>query len=1151
MLAAALPAAAQQSYQVSEESMTPKKREIDFYARRSWPFGRIPQNARQSAIESAARNNAPLGKRSRALSSARWRLHGPSSVGGRVRSIAMHPSDGRTLWIGAADGGVWRSTDAGANWLPIMDNENSIAMGAIAVAPSDPGILYAGTGEHTSNVDAYLGAGIMKTTDGGARWSLAGLGTVGAFSRIVVHPTNPDIVLAGGTKNGGGFYRTSDGGRNWIRVPGPKGVSDITMNPRDPEEIWIGTLSQGVMHSSDGGRTFAARNEGISLRPEEFGRTSIQVAPSDPDILYALVVEVRGSFEYAARIFKTTNKGLEWSPVFTGTGSSNFLNGQGWYNSVIAVRPDDPEVVYAGGVKVVRSTNGGADWTRVGGAHDDHHAMAFNPVDPDILYDANDGGIYRLASGDSLFRAMNNGLAITQFFGIDIDQRVPSLTFGGTQDNGTLHNSSTSYGEVAGGDGGEVVVDPIDTSRLFGEYQEGSLWRYDRTLDQLRSIMDGIDRSDDSPPWIAPLTIDPRNNQVLYTGRKHVYKTTNAGDLWEPVTGLIGNVSAIAVSTADNRVVWAGTETGAVWVSRNGGADWLERSFAPGIVNRWVTDFAPSNEEPGTAYMSVAGFLSAHIVKTTDYGESWMNVGAGLPDIPVNALAIDPGNSRVVYAGTDIGMFITTDGGGTWTTFNEGLPRVVVTDLKIHTAGGMLRAATHGRSIWEIELAGRNPAPAILSPAGGEIWTRGRAESIRWSGFTAPVRIEYTTDDGAGWKEIRSGVGGTGMLWGVDAAPSMFARIRITGSGSGEQVVSRTFTIEELRVGSVIAATAKPVVPYAIGYDGVHLWAADFRSRRMLKLDPSTLATVEVIENQLDEGNELITDLAWVPERGTFFVNRLATATGGGGWLYEMERTGEQVGRWASPAEYPVGLAWLGGDSSSTQYLLLSDRNGADQTIYLIDPRDPSVPALSFPRRDTLPNGPRGASAAGADGKHFWQVITDFSGGGSLLGATARRIDLETQDVDCIVELASGELASGIINARGVEFDPLDRNLWVSDFHGNIWKMVTCEGLALAHDTTTSAPVERAAVTGITLEQNAPNPVSSTTSIRLVLARPEEARLVVHDMSGRLVAVLHDGRVEAGEHVFAFDTDGLAAGVYRYSVVVTGGSVSRRMVVIR
>lgn len=365
-----LAASAQMTYQTLEPGMTPKKREIFFYGMRAYPFGKIPQNARLEALYQTETRMKQFGGDRSILSANQWKAIGPFSIGGRINTIITHPTDGKTLWAGAADGGVWKSTDRGSNWTAVMDNENAITMGALAVDPQKPDVIYAGTGEMTSNIDGYTGAGIFKSIDGGQSWRGLGLTSVGAFCRILVHPKNSNLIFAGATKNNGGLYRSSDGGQTWTRTLDQQ-ISDVTLNPDNQGEVWAATMSKGIYRSTDGGLTFKVCSADITgfTGFSTVQRISLQVAASSPNILYALTFETDGSGTGQtnhSRIYKSTNSGVNWDNVYNDS-PSDFLNTshigsdntQGWYNNVIAVSPTDPNVVVAGGVGIVRTTNGG------------------------------------------------------------------------------------------------------------------------------------------------------------------------------------------------------------------------------------------------------------------------------------------------------------------------------------------------------------------------------------------------------------------------------------------------------------------------------------------------------------------------------------------------------------------------------------------------------------------------------------------------------------------------------------------------------------------------------------------------------------------------------------------------------------------------
>lgn len=1128
----------------------PRGRRAHYYHVRSYPFGRIPQDARLDAIAAATANVPTFAEKASGLMALNaWRLIGPTAVGGRINSIAPHPSDGRTVYVGAASGGVWKSTDRGDTWRPIMDFENAIWIGAVAVDPVNPDIVYAGTGDpNPSNGDSYPGAGLMKSTDAGASWRPIGLTNVGAIGGIVIDPRNPSIVIVGANTNNAGIYRSVDAGATWTRVSS-ESISNLQMNPVNPDQLWVGTFSKGVFRSNDLGQTWQEVNNGFGVNNASKQRFTVSVCAGTPNVLYTLAYEVIGtgaSAQHLSRIYRSDNGGDSWSIAFDSrTNGNNFLGNaaqsQGWYNNTLIVKPDDPGVVVAGGVTMVRTSNSGSSWSSIGGnVHVDHHAFAVDPTNPNVIYNGNDGGMYRSDNGGQSYTNISDGLAITQFYGLGLDQTVADLNYGGTQDNGTYWVSSTSSQRIAGGDGFHAVVDHQNPNIIYGEYPYGDIWKLDRTNAQPRTMVEGIFGS---AQWVAPITMDPTNSSILYTGTDRVFATVDGAENWTAISPIVsGSVSAIAVSPVNRDIIYVGSNRGALMVSRDGGTQWTDYSFTGGVPNRYISDFAPALRDEAMCYVAVGGFSSGHIFKTTNHGVNWVDISSNLPDIPVNALAIHPDDDNVLYAGTDIGVFVTVDGGASWMSYMNGLPRTEVLDMAVHASTRQLRIATYGRSMWAIDLEEAVAPPSITSPHGGEVMVISTLQTIGWAGFSGAVNIELSTNDGQTWAPIAQNVAGSFMRWNVPQQPTMWARIRVSlASDPSVSATSHSFTIEPLRLGGILQQQSKPIVPYGLAYDGEHLYTLDFSSRRMLKLDPVSLSTVEVIETQLQAGDSLFTDLAFHPERGTLYVHKLrSTSATGTGFLYEMTRAGAQVNRWDSPALYPIGLAWMGAGSAELQYMLATDRDG-DQNIYLIDPASGET-MITVTREKKVALGPRGATA-GSDGQ-FFQVITDFTGG-SLNGATAERMGIEDQTVTCSLPL----VAQGAqINARGIELDPADRNVWVSDYNGNIYKMVTCEGL----EQTTSAPSLPEVVTGIALSQNTPNPFRGSTELGFTLERPSHARLVVHDASGRLVATVVDGALEAGTHRVTFEPASLASGIYRYTLIVGGReSQTRTMVYVR
>ena len=1176
---------AEWEYEKLDQAVKAKGREVFFYQMRAWPFGKIPASARLAALgemEKMPRYDDGLS----AAADDAWRQLGPYTVGGRVRSIAVHPSDGNTLWIGAADGGVWKTTDAGQSWRPQMQEENAIAMGAIAVDPNNPDILYAGTGELSSNVDAYTGAGIFKSSDGGDSWRPIGLTTVGAFSHIIVRADNSQIIYAGATKNNDGFYRSTDGGETWTRTLEDP-VSDIRVSPDpgSPEKVWVALMGGGIRYSEDGGITFTNRSQGIGGSGVTVNRMSIDISQSNPSILYALAYETVGTSTQFSRIYKTTNGGVSWNRVFNNDGGNDFLSNpgspsQGWYNNTIAIKPDDPDIVIAGGVRMVRTQNGGDTWTTTGSSvHPDHHAMAFSTTDPNVLYEGNDGGMVISQNAGSSFSVINNDLAISQFYAIAVDQREDDLTYGGTQDNGTLTTESPSYNAaILGGDGFYVAIDPDNENVIYAERQHGQMYRIENNRATRLYTTGDFPVADDLALWSAPLHLDPNDAQRLYSGRHKLYVSFNprasssAVEWFEASPTVPGNISAFAVSPHDSKVIILGSARGVVMRTTNETQDWDDLSFGRGLPNRAVTDVVFSRNDPNTVYIAYSGFFSDHVYKSTDLGESWVSISRSLPDIPVNALELHPDDERIVFAGTDLGMFITLDGGESWAVYNEGLPRVAVIDLKVHLASGTLRAGTHGRSMFERGIGGEpiEITPSITSPHGGEVWIGGTPNLLGWGGFDDPqgVHVDYSLDDGRSWRELGSGVIGSTFRWNTVSAATHTARIRVTGKSRPDQVaISNTFTIQEFSQGALLNTDSKPTVPYGIAFDGEHLWTTDFGGNTLLKLDPETLDAVEVVTLGAEAGDSLFTDLTYYPPRQTLFIHRLNSTTepNAGGVIMEVFRDGRVRGVWNSPAAYPIGLAWLGerNPDSEFSFLVASDRDGA-QRYYFYEP-DGFVPGSGaspsfFIGRDIIvESGPRGLAA---DEGALWQVITDFTGG-SLQSANARQFDVEDlspQDPLCEVPLSSPQATT--INGRGIELDDRDGSLWLTDFGGNLYKIASCytgpgasdEGSPI--DSSRSSVDERWAVagsSGLSLELTGPNPFSRATSITFDLRSRDQVTITLYDRTGRAVSRIADGTYEAGSHRLAIAPGGLLpSGEYLCEVrTLSGGRSLVRLVYLR
>ena len=1121
-----------EQYYRSLPNVKPKERERFFYEARAYPYDRIPFRARVKAIQQAAQ----LSKRASAqvlATQPEWYPIGPFYIGGRARTVVVHPTDPATAWIGAAAGGIWKTTDYGETWTPVFDNETAIAMGSLAIDFTNPDILLAGTGEMSSNIDAYLGDGVFRSTDGGETWEQVGLVTVGAFSKLWIHPQNPSLVIAGATKNGAGVYRSTDGGLTWEKTFDGI-VSDVSMNPADPNEWFIGVTGKGVYYSGDGGKTWFPRNSGFPI--SGIGRVSVHQAPSDPNILYVLM-EVQG----IATIYKSTDRGGSWQNVYQG--SASFFNGQGWYDQYIVVHPTHPDTVLAGGIDIWRTTNGGQSWVNItngyGGGpiyggdrvHVDQHHAAFAPSNPDIVYAVNDGGVYLSTDAGKTWKNINNNLTITQFYAMDVDQSVDNKTYGGTQDNGTLGNyqQEDRWSRVAGGDGFFVVVDYENPHIIYGEFFRGQLWKRNLQTGEFKGITDGIDANDPAL-WSAPIAIDPADPLILYHGRGNLYINSFGGEQpWEVISetfpSLNGLISAIAISPVNPDILYIGTSRGEVYRSTDAGETWTSVA-ENGLVNRYVTDIVCSEQNALTAFISFSGFGVPHVFRTTDGGDSWENIGSMLPDIPCNAIAVNPEDDNNIFVGTDIGVFATYDGGNTWLPYGVGLPRVPVVDLRIHKESLALRAATHGRSMWEVPIEDGVEAFAILRPAGGEDFSALSTQLITWYGFDLPVKVEYSLDDGQTWQLIVDNVSGNSTLWKLPATSTIAARIRVSSMSNADQVaVTLPFSIQPIHPGAVLKLSGVSHVPYGIAYDGQgNLWATSFYGNRLYKYNAETLELISSF--QMPVGDSLFTDITVNRDNGTIYVHKMALLSGGQGTIIALDSDGNLKATYPSPAtQYPIGLVWLANDT-----LLVGDRN--QEKLYLYDLSEQKV-LETFDNPFTGDFGPRGLCRDPQG--NIYQVSTDFTGG-SLQGAYLIKIPAGNYEVEQDRLALTGP--SGIINARGADYDQRDGTFWLSDFAGSIYKIV---GFQIPNSTP-----ERSSKTPalpIHIQKIVPNPVVEKATVHLMVQQPGKLTVELYTLDGRLQQTVLEQQVSRGELQFPLQPTG-SSDVYLLRFLFNGEPVA-------
>jgi photosystem II stability/assembly factor-like uncharacterized protein len=722
------------------------------YHQRAYPYGRVdPKQLRNAIVEARARRlDALSSKAGWGTLSGNWQERGPDNIGARVTDLAIHPTNPNIVYAAHATSGVLKTTDGGASWFPISDDLPVLTIGAIALDPTNPDVLYVGTGEANANSYSFFGMGIYKSTDAGATWTYAGLEDSYYIARIVVDPVNSDRIWVAatgalfGTNPERGIYRSLDAGASWqlvLSVSDSTAATDVAIDPSRPDTVFAamwervrgltyrrsGGATSAIYRSYDGGDSWTKLTNGLPSGTT-VGRIGISVCAANPSVVYAAYADHPG---YFAGVYKSTNGGNSWART-TDAALDGIYSNFGWYFGQMRVDPTNANRVFVLGVPFYRSQDGGSSWAEVGPTnHVDHHAMAFDPTTPARIFEGNDGGIYVSANSGTSWTKLYDQ-PTNQFYAIEIDYQNPARLYGGTQDNGTIRTATggtSDWEEIFGGDGFYSIVDPTDSDIIYCEYQYGNLYKSADFGYSWDYALDGISGSD-RRNWSTPVVMDPSNHLNLYYGTYRVYKSTDGAVSWTATStdltngnqgGNYGTITTIAVAPADPDVIYVGTDDSNVWVTQNGGGAWTNVSAA--LPNRWVTRVAVDPETAGTAYVTFSGLRwnedIGYVYRTEDYGASWTDITGNLPGAPVNVLAVDPDEPVRLFVGTDVGCFYSEDIGDTWQMLGVGLPPVPVYDIKIHGPTRTLVAGTHGRSMHSFDLstlpdlAGATPGPGV------------------------------------------------------------------------------------------------------------------------------------------------------------------------------------------------------------------------------------------------------------------------------------------------------------------------------------------------------------------------------------------------------------------------------------------------------
>ncbi len=672
-----------------------------------------------------------------------WVSLGPSNGAGRMTALAPHPLDEGTILAGAASGGVWKTTDDGLSWRPLTDGLADLSVGALAIAPSNPSVVYIGSGEAGLGSFFVPGIGLLRSDDGGETWFLPGPGEIVAeqFFALSVDPRNEDHVVAATEK---GLFRTTDGGLSWdLRLSHPDlyGVTEVVRSAADPNRLWSALWCFSscpdplarVMTSTDAGLTWTPAAGGLPdalLNNPNVNRIALAVAPSDDRILYAALNTSRYTPQGPeAAIYRSSDGGSTWAD--TGDPGA-YLLFQGWYDNAITIDPTDPDVVVAAGVWYVRSTDGGASWTTMDPIaagdwmgtetlpHVDGHVFAWQG---DSLWLGCDGGLWLSADKGSTWDGRNESLVTRQYYGLAIDPIRHDRVLGGTQDNKTnlrLGPGAEDWEWVLDGDGFDCAVNPLAPDLVYGTIY-GTL--------VFRSTDGGFVWEDISPatggdlrPFATPLVMDRDTPWRLFTGSSRVWESTDAGTTWRALgTAVTGGdwsievVRAIAITPADDTRLLIGKGSG-LYTSPDAGASWRVSPMT-GYVN--AVALSPLDPDLAVAGLARTPAGEPQLVRTSDGGHTWHGADTGLPPFAVQALRWHPYDSDLVFAGTDVGLYRSTDGGLTWRPDGDGLPSASVHDLRIAEDGSRIVVASHGRGIWERRLAdpvGEAPTVTLDGP---------------------------------------------------------------------------------------------------------------------------------------------------------------------------------------------------------------------------------------------------------------------------------------------------------------------------------------------------------------------------------------------------------------------------------------------------
>lgn len=714
------------------------KRWENFWEQRVYPTGEFPNPI--DIMNEIDFFNRTHDKNSDKAMASSWTLLGPKVIPeetshargqglGRINVVRFHPTNDNIFWVGTASGGIWKTTDGGATWVDLpMTQFMSIAISDIAVCPTNPDILYAATGDANgsfSTAGEFYSVGVIKSTDGGDTWSATGIVSEmenrKLYTRILVDPDNENVLIVASNS---GIQKSTDGGDTWQTKSSAGYFKDLEFKPDDKNIIYASTFSNpggtaAFWRSSDFGETWTQILRGGELAGAS--RIALAVTPDNPDLVYGLAAQAKTdgfhsfwisgdaglSYEITA-ITETTNNILgRYDGLQTTTPPDS--SGQGWYDLCLAISPDDESEIFTGGINVWKSADQGyffekvTHWQKDGNApfvHADHHDLMFQPG-TGVLFNTNDGGIWKSSDKGVNWTDLTEGMSISQFYRFSCSQTDPNMIIGGAQDNGTSLWKDGKWTHVNAGDGMDCQINPVNPKYIYASTPNGNISMSNDGGNSFTYVL-GEYITGNEGAWLSPLVLDPSNPDIVYAGFRDIWRSQKNGELntWVKISDINAGskIQYIAVSPSDSKTVYASSNR-TIYKTKNL-IDWSGLTCPGGKA---ITYIAVDPVNPDRFWVSVSGYSDGQKIYEYD-GSEWINISGNLPNVPVNCIVYQNNSPNRIYAGTDVGVYVTENNTKEWTVYGENLPHIIVNDIEIQYTAKKLRIATYGRGIWETDI---------------------------------------------------------------------------------------------------------------------------------------------------------------------------------------------------------------------------------------------------------------------------------------------------------------------------------------------------------------------------------------------------------------------------------------------------------------